>query len=283
MKLLITGAGGMLGLDVTAAARVAGHETVALPRAELDITDATAVAEAVAAARPDAVINCAAYTNVDGAEADEHIALAINGAGAGNVAAAAAEHGAFTVHVSTDYVFAGTADEPYVESDRVAPASAYGRTKLAGEEAVAAAASERHTVVRTAWLFGVGGPCFPGTILRLAAERPELTVVADQVGCPTFTGHLGPALVALAENRGPAGVVHVAAGGSCSWHEFAREIVAAGGLECDVRPVTTAEFPRPAPRPAWSVLVSERGPEVPRLAHWREGLTEYMRLREEQG
>ncbi|MHB8691824.1 MAG: dTDP-4-dehydrorhamnose reductase [Solirubrobacteraceae bacterium] len=284
MRILITGAGGMLGHDLTAAVAAAGHEAVALTRAELDITDAGAVHRAIAQARLDAVINAAAYTNVDGAESDEATAQAVNGVGAGFVAAAAAAVGAWTVHVSTDYVFDGTkSGDPYFESDPVGPRSAYGRTKLAGELAVAHAAPAAHTIVRSSWLFGVGGPCFPKTIMRLAGERDELSVVEDQVGCPTFTGHLAAALVELATGSGGgggrgrvSGVTHVAGGGRCSWFEFAREIVARSGATCEVKPCTTAEFPRPAPRPAFSVLASERGEEVPRLPDWEHGLTEFM-------
>jgi dTDP-4-dehydrorhamnose reductase len=276
MRLLVTGAAGMLGVDVVAAARGAGHEVTPLGRTELDITDPAAVSAAVGAATPDAVINCAAFTDVDGAETETAAAQAINGEGAGHVASAAAAHGAWVVHVSTDYVFDGTGDRPYVESDPVGPRSAYGATKLAGERAVVAAAPDAHTIVRTAWLFGTAGRCFPRTIAQLAAERDELTVVADQVGCPTFTGHLAPALVTLAERRSVLGLAHVAGGGQCSWFEFAREIVARSGASCEVRPVGTVEFPRPAPRPAWSVLGTERGDLVPRLADWRAGLEEYM-------
>jgi dTDP-4-dehydrorhamnose reductase len=278
MRILITGAGGMLGHDLTAAVGAAGHEAVALTRAELDIADAGAVQRVIARARPDAVINSAAYTNVDGAETDEATAQAVNGDGPGFVAAAAAATGAWTVHVSTDYVFDGTkAGDPYFESDPVGPRSAYGRTKLAGELAVARAAPDAHTIVRSSWLFGVGGPCFPKTIMRLAGERDELSVVEDQLGCPTFTGHLAVALVELAAANEPVlGVTHVAGGGRCSWFEFAREIVARSGASCEVKPCTTAEFPRPAPRPAFSVLASERGEKVPRLPDWEQGLTEFM-------
>jgi dTDP-4-dehydrorhamnose reductase len=275
MRILVTGAAGMLGTDVCAAAAAVGHDVAARSRAQLDITDREAVARAMAEARPDAVVNCAAYTNVDGAESDPAAADAVNGDGAANVAAAAADQGAWVVHVSTDYVFDGRAREPYVESDRVAPQSQYGRSKLEGELAVAEAAPAGHTIVRTAWLFGVAGPCFPDTIMRLAAERDALTVVADQIGCPTFTGHLAEALVRLADAR-VSGILHVASAGRCSWYEFAREIVAANGASCEVRPVSTAEFPRPAPRPAWSVLGTERGEAAPRLPHWRQGLQEYM-------
>jgi dTDP-4-dehydrorhamnose reductase len=281
MRILITGAAGMLGHDVTAAVRAAGHEPIAFARAELDIAEAAAVQEAVLAAAPHAVINCAAWTNVDGAEEDYLGALEVNGPGAGNVARAAAAVDAWTIHVSSDYVFDGGKREPYLESDPVDPQGAYGRSKLEGERAVAQAAPDAHTIIRSSWLFGADGPCFPKTILRLAGDRDRLTVVDDQVGCPTFTGHLAGALVALAEAGPPLGLLHIAAAGECSWFEFAREIVADAGIECAVDPVSTAEFSRPAPRPAYSVLRSERG--APALAHWREGLTAFMALRATAG
>jgi dTDP-4-dehydrorhamnose reductase len=277
--LAITGAAGMLGQDLVAAATAAGHEVLALPRADLDITDGAAVDRALRDASPHVVVNSAAWTDVDGAERDEAGALAVNGAGASHVARAAAGAGAWTIHVSSDYVFDGTKREPYSESDPVGPLSAYGRSKLAGERAVAEAAPGRHTIVRSSWLFGVGGPCFPATILRLAAERDELKVVDDQIGCPTFTGHLAGALVdLLARDEPPAGVVHVAGGGSCSWFEFAREIVASAGAPCEVKPCTTAEMRRPATRPAYSVLRSERGGVAAALPEWREGLERYIAL-----
>ena len=259
----------MLGHDVVAAAESAGHDVVALARRDLDIADAGAVRAAVAAARPDAVVNCAGWTDVDGAEADEPGATLINGTGAAHVAAAAP----YVVHVSTDYVFDGTATEPYTEGDPTGPRSAYGRSKLAGEHAVAAAGE--HAIVRSSWLFGPHGKNFVATMLRLASERDELNVVADQIGCPTFTGHLAPALVEIAE-RGLGGVLHVAGGGSCSWHELARATFEEAGVSATAHPVTTAEFPRPAPRPAWSVLHSNR-PDAPVLPAWREGLSSYLR------
>lgn len=274
MRMLITGAAGMLGQDLAAAASAAGHEVAAFPRAELDITNLDALRSAVRAARPDVVFNCAAYTNVDGCETEVETAFAVNGEGAGKVARAGAEADAWTVHVSSDYVFDGSKREPYVESEPVGPLSKYGGSKLAGEHAVAEAAPDRHTVVRSSWLFGTGGPCFPATIARLAAERDELSVVDDQVGCPTYTGHLAGALLTLGVER-PVGVVHVAAGGQCSWYEFAKEIVDASGLSCDVRPARTEDMARPAPRPAYSVLRSERA-GTPRLPEWREGLAAYL-------
>ncbi len=265
----------MLGRDVCGAAAGAGHQVIALSHPELDITDADAVAARVLAAAPDAVLNCAAWTDVDGAEGREQAALSVNGPGAGNVARDAAAAGAWIIHVSSDYVFDGRKREPYLESDPVGPLSAYGRSKLAGEQAVAAQAPAAHTVVRSSWLFGTGGPCFPATIGRLASERDELTVVDDQVGCPTFTGHLATALLELAAAR-PLGIVHLAADGHCSWYELASEIVAASRAQCEVKPGRTADLRRPAPRPSYSVLRSERGAQVPRLPHWREGLAEYM-------
>lgn len=279
MRFAITGAAGMLGQDLVAAATAAGHQPHAFSHADLDIADAGAVTDALDSARPDVVVNCAAWTDVDGAERDEEGALTVNGAGAGNVARAAAATGAWTIHISSDYVFDGAKRVPYVESDPVGPLSAYGRSKLAGERAVASAARGRHTIVRSSWLFGAGGPCFPATILRLAAERDELKVVDDQVGCPTFTGDLAAALVELgARIVRPVGLLHVAGGGSCSWFELAREIVVGAGVTCEVKPCRTDEMPRPATRPAYSVLRSERGGEAPALPRWRDGLAQYMAL-----
>ena len=276
MRLLITGAGGMLGADVAVAASRAGHEVAAFTRADLDITDAGAVLAAVREASPDAVLNCAAWTDVDGAEGDEPAATAVNGAGAGNVAAAAAVAGALVVHVSTDYVFDGAADDPYVESSPVAPLSAYGRSKLAGERAVAQGAP-RSAIVRASWLFGPNGRNFVDTILGLGAERDEVTVVDDQRGCPTYTGHLAGALVEIAE-RGLTGTLHVAGGGHCTWHELAVAALEAAGADCRVRPGRTSGLGRPAPRPANSVLRSERD-DAPALPHWREGLAEHLTAR----
>ncbi|MDQ6914793.1 MAG: dTDP-4-dehydrorhamnose reductase [Actinomycetota bacterium] len=277
MRLLVTGAAGMLGRDVVDVARGAGHEVAGLSRAELDVVDAAAVERAVADLRPDAVVNCAAFTDVDGAEEHYDEALEVNGVGAGNVAAAADSAGAVMVHVSTDYVFDGTKSAPYAESDAPNPRSGYGRSKLEGELAVAAA-NPRHAIVRSSWLFGVGGPNFVATMLERGAERGEVSVVTDQVGCPTFTGHLAGALVALAE-RGATGLLHVAGAGHCSWHDFAVEIFREAGVDCQVHPTDTAATGRPAPRPGYSVLVSER-PDAPRLPSWRDGLAEYLAARE---
>jgi len=275
MRLLVTGAGGMLGRDVVAAARAHGHECAGLARAELDVSDRRAVERAVADTAPEVIVNCAAWTDVDGAEADEVAALAVNGAGAGHLAAAALAAGAQLVQVSTDYVFDGSATRPYVESDPTAPISAYGRTKLAGEHAVLAASPD-HAVVRTAWLFGPGGANFVATMLALAAAgRDEVAVVTDQVGCPTFTGHLAEKLIEVAVER-RAGILHAAAAGHCSRNEFAQAIFAASGYDVRVSDTTSDVVARAAPRPAWSVLASERDPQP--LPAWADGLTAYLAL-----
>ena len=268
MKVLVTGAAGMLGRDVTGAAHAANHEVVALGREELDLLDGEAVAATVERERPAAVVNCAAWTDVDGAEADEAAATALNGAAAGALAAAAAGVGAAIVHPSTDYVFDGTADRPYVESDPTSPINAYGRSKLAGEQAVAAA-NPRHFVVRTSWLFGAGGRNFVETMLGLAGHQDHVLVVRDQVGCPTYTGHLAEALVRLVDGES-YGLHHIAGQGQCSWYEFATAIFEHAGVDCRALSCSSDEFLRPARRPAFSVLRTDRdyGLELP---HGRVG------------
>jgi dTDP-4-dehydrorhamnose reductase len=273
MRLVITGAAGMLGRDVARAARAENHEVVALAHDELDLLDAEAVRTTIAAERPGAVINCAAWTDVDGAEADEAAATRLNGDAAGNLAAAAAEAGAAIVHPSTDYVFDGTGNRPYVESDPTDPVNAYGRSKLAGEQAVAAA-NPRHFVVRTSWLFGAHGRNFVETMLGLASAGGPVLVVRDQVGCPTYTAHLAEALVRLVDGES-YGLHHIAGGGECSWFEFANEIFERAGTDTRAMSCTSDEFPRPAPRPAYSVLRTERdyGLELP---PWQDGLASYL-------
>src|SRR3954453_13376679 len=191
MRILVTGAKGMLGRRVADEATKAGHEVYVTDLPELDLTDAQAAFDHIGEVEPDAVIHCAAYTDVDGAEADEELALRVNMEAAGNVTAASGLNDAFVVAVSTDYVFAGDADRPYVESDEPAPKTAYGRTKMLGERAV----EDIHTpfaIARTAWLFGAGGKNFVDTMLRLGGENETVRVVSDQIGCPTWTGHLAP-------------------------------------------------------------------------------------------
>jgi dTDP-4-dehydrorhamnose reductase len=273
LKLLVTGAAGMLGRDVMLAAGNAGHQVVGYGHAELDIGDAAAVSAKVEGERPDVVINCAAWTDVDGAEEAEEQATTINGAGAGNVAGAAAAVGASVVYVGSDYVFDGSKGAPYVETDQTAPLSAYGRSKLAGEEATRAA-NKRHFIVRSAWLFGTGGPNFVETMLRLAVDHGEVLVVRDQVGSPTYTWHLAYGIVRLIEGV-EFGIHHMAAAGQCSWYEFAREIFRRAERDVELAPCATEEFPRPAPRPRYSVLRSAHR-DAPVLPDWHEGLEAYL-------
>lgn len=276
MKILVTGAGGMLGRDVMLAAGNAGHQVVGYGHAELDIADADAVGAKVESERPDVVINCAAWTDVDGAEEAEEEATRINGAGAGNVAAAAASVGASVVYIGSDYVFDGSKGAPYVETDQAAPLSAYGRSKLAGEEATRAA-NKRHFIVRSAWLFGTAGRNFVETMLRLAVDHGEVLVVRDQVGSPTYTWHLAYGVVRLIEGV-EFGIHHMAAAGACSWYEFAREIFEQAGVECKVMSATTEMLGRPAPRPAYSALTSQREHAI-ELPSWQDGLAAYLAQR----
>jgi len=276
MKVLVTGAGGMLGRDVVLAAGNAGHDVVGFGRTELDVADGAAVESKLGLERPDVVINCAAWTDVDGAEEAEAAAMEVNGKGAGHVAAAAAALGASVLYVSSDYVFDGAKGAPYVETDQPAPLSAYGRTKLAGEEATAAA-NKRHFVVRSSWLFGTGGSNFVETMLRLASTQNEVLVVRDQVGSPTYTWHLAFGIVRLIEGV-EFGIHHMAAGGACSWYDFAREIFEQAKIECRVLSATTEMLGRPAPRPHYSALTSQREHAIV-LPAWRDGLAAYLSQR----
>lgn len=277
MRALITGAAGMLGQDAVDAIARRGHEVYGLARAELDITDTAAVEAVMDELRPDVVVNCAAWTDVDGAEANERAAMAVNDAAAGIVSAAAGARGAAVVYVSSDYVFDGGKGEPYVESDLPAAISAYGRSKQAGETSTAIG-NPHHFIVRSSWLFGTGGPNFVETMLRVGAEQPEVIVVSDQVASPTYTPHLAEAIALLIESD-EYGIHHIAGGGRCSWFDFAQEIFDQVGMETRVMAGTTEMLGRPAPRPALSLLVSER-PDPIVLPEWRQGLAEYLATRE---
>ena len=254
-RVLITGSAGQLGHALAEA--FAADEVTGVDLAEWNVADpAPPWLET-----PDLVLHAAAWTDVDGAEADPGGAERANVGGTRNVAAL----GAPLVYYSSDYVFSGTKREPYLESDATGPLSVYGRTKLAGEQA----AGDRSWILRSSWLFGATGHNFLRTMLRLGAERDEVAVVDDQRGCPTYVGHLAAASHRMVEF--PFGAYHVAADGDCSWKEFAEAIFEQAGLSCRVRAIKTAELNRPAPRPAYSVLRSEKH-ETPRLPHWREGL-----------
>ncbi|SJM51872.1 dTDP-4-dehydrorhamnose reductase [Actinomycetales bacterium JB111] len=252
MRWIVTGAAGMLGRDLTDVLDRAGHDVRPLGRSDLDITDPAAVARAITDV--DVVVNCAAYTAVDAAEDDEQAAFRLNAVGPQLLARAAAATGARTVQVSTDYVFDGGASDPYAADVPVDPASAYGRTKAAGEWAVRAE-DPRALVVRTAWLYGAGGPCFPRTMARLAAERDSLAVVTDQVGQPTWTRDLAELIVRLVEADAAPGTYHGTSSGQVSWHGFTRLIVESVGKDpAMVGETTAAAFQARAPRPAFSVL-----------------------------
>ncbi len=270
MRWLVAGAGGMLGVDLMARLDRTRHDLRGFTRQELDITDPEAVGAAVRDV--DVVVNCAAWTAVDDAEAREGDAFLVNAVGPQLLARAARAAGARTVQVSTDYVFRGDAREPYTEDAPLAPVSAYGRTKAAGEWAVRAETDD-HLVVRTAWLYGAAGGCFPKTMARLAADRDELQVVADQIGQPTWTVDLADLIVRLVEAEAPTGTYHGTASGEVSWHGFTRHIVAALGKDpAMVKETTSAAFVRPAPRPSYSVLGHDalRSAGVEPIGPWDE-------------
>jgi dTDP-4-dehydrorhamnose reductase len=278
----------MLGHDVMRAVGRAGHELVPVDLPELDITDASAVSALVARLQDEpgslhAIVNCAAWTDVDGAESNREQARVVNVEGASVLAGVALQGQIPLLHISTDYVFDGVAPldrdgrpRPYRESDPTGPRSVYGETKLEGEHVVLGASAE-NVVVRTAWLYGLDGSNFVDTMLRLAGERDAVQVVTDQVGSPTWSGHLAPALLGLLE-RGVTGLVHLTGGGRVSWNGFAEEIFRQAEIDCRVEPTRSDQFVRPAPRPAWSALESERGEVLP-LPPWQDGLAGYLAAR----
>lgn len=281
---LVVGSNGQLGHDLMEVLPAAGHTAVGMDLPDIDITDPASVAAALDAADGpfDVVVNAAAYTAVDAAEEHESTALRVNGDGPAVLAAAVAERpGVRLVHVSTDYVFDGTASEPYAEDAPIAPASAYGRTKAAGEEAVLSALPDRGYVVRTAWLYGANGANFVKTMLRLADQRETLAVVDDQRGQPTWSRDLAVQIERLVSAGADAGVYHGTSSGETTWFGFTREIFRLAGLDPErVTPTTTDAFPRPAPRPAYSVLGHAKWAEigVPPIRDWDAALKESLPL-----
>lgn len=281
MRVLVTGAAGQLGTDLVAACTAAGDDVFAFDRAGLDVSDRSAVLGAVTSIAPDAVVNCAAWTAVDACEGDPELALAMNGTAVRWLAEACHRAGSHLVTVSTDYVFDGNLDRAYHEWDDTAPQSIYGITKLIGEKE-ALALGPAASVVRTSWVCGVHGNNMVKTIMRLAGQHPELAFVADQIGHPTFTHDLAPVLRRIALDR-LSGVVHATNQGAVSWFEFAQGVVAAMGKDpAMVRPIMTEELqpPRPAPRPANSVLDNAvlRQASYPELRDHREALAETVRV-----
>jgi dTDP-4-dehydrorhamnose reductase len=252
---LVTGAAGMLGRDLVDLLGDTGVEVSGIGHDGLDITDGAAVHAAMRDIRPHVVVNCAAWTAVDDAEMHEAEATAVNGKGAANVASACAAIGARLIHLSTDYVFDGTAARPYAENDAPAPRSAYGRSKLAGEQAVLRTLPDGGYILRTAWLYGEHGPNFIRTMIRLESQRDQVRVVADQHGQPTWTGDVAKQILLLARSEAPPGIYHATNSGATTWHGLAQEVFRLLGADpARVKPITTAEYPLPAPRPAYSVL-----------------------------
>jgi dTDP-4-dehydrorhamnose reductase len=283
-KWLITGAGGMVGRDLRDALAARDEDVVALTRGDLDVTDSRGVNAVVGEHAPAIIVNCAAYTKVDQAEVEESVANAINGSAVEVLAAAVNSTGALLVHLSSDFVFDGTSGVPYDVTDATGPLSAYGRSKLLGE--FGAAQAEKHLIVRTSWLFGVHGPNFVEAIRNQVRKGTNpLLVVADQRGRPTYTPHLAEAIIRLArlayDSSVARGIVHYADTGECSWFDFASAIAEESGSDVAVQPVTTAEFPRPAKRPAYSVLSTERYERLTGAVpeSWRDGLREYLTIK----
>ncbi|MFE6938139.1 dTDP-4-dehydrorhamnose reductase [Streptomyces chartreusis] len=285
MRWLVTGAGGMLGHDLVGELRARGEEVTALDHAALDITAPESIERAFAAHHPDLLVNCAAYTAVDDAEQDEARALRVNGDGPRLLAGACAAHGARMIHVSTDYVFAGDANTPYAEDESPSPRTAYGRTKLAGEQGVSDELPGASAVVRTAWLYGVHGRSFVRTMIELEARLDTVDVVNDQRGQPTWSADVAAFLADLGPRRDTNGVLHATNSGEATWYDLAREVFRLLDADPDrVRPVTSAAFPRPAPRPAYSVLAHGRRQRLglAPVRDWRTALHEALpRIRKE--
>lgn len=276
MRALVIGDRGQLGTEMVRVLRQGPDATVmGMDVPDIDITDSASLGQAFDRCRPDVVVNCAAYTAVDDAETHEDLALAVNGRGPLLIADACRTSGAWLVHLSTDYVFDGTAGSPYSEDAEPAPASAYGRSKLAGDAAVREALADRHYLVRTAWLYGLTGANFAKTMLRLERERDTVSVVTDQVGQPTYARDLAAQIALLLERRPAPGTYHGTNSGEVSWFGFAREVFRLAGADPErVLPTTSAQFVRPAPRPAYSVLGHDRWKEqgIPEMRPWLQAL-----------
>ena len=276
MKILITGSNGMLGHDLCEV--LDSHELILTTSKTLDITDQSHVMDFICDIKPDIVINSAAYTDVDGCEENKDLAYSVNGDGVKNLALACREIDACLVHISTDYVFDGSATEPIAEDGQIGPISVYGKSKLRGEEAIQEIL-DKYFIVRTAWLYGINGKNFPKTMLELAENHSEITVVYDEVGTPTYTPDLAYGISELIETD-YYGIYHLTNSGKCSWCEFSRYIFEIAEKDVNVVPVTAAEFARPAPRPSYSVLENKNWVEhgFKPLRDYKEAIQEYIGL-----
>ena len=276
MKILITGANGMLGTDLKEVLK--NEEVIATDLPEVDITNKEQIVDFVNKHNPDVIINSAAYTDVDGCETNETIAYDVNVKGCENLAIAAKQSESTLVHISTDYVFNGDNTKPWEENDKTGPISVYGKTKLQGELAIKKTFNN-FFIIRTAWLYGINGNCFPKTMLDLSKNHKEISVVNDQVGSPTYTNDLAIAISQLIKTD-YYGTYHVTNSGSCSWYEFAKLIFELSKIDVEVKPVTTSEFPRPAPRPKYSVLSNNmwKNNGFEPLRDYKIAIEEYLNL-----
>lgn len=276
MRIMVTGATGLLGQEVVRVMRARGHECLGVSTADFDLTDAAAVRRAVLDCQPQAIVHCAAYTAVDQAESEPHRCADVNAVGTLYLVRAAQAVGAKLLYISTDYVFDGSGDAPHEADDRTAPLNVYGLSKLQGEEAVRGVMA-RYFILRTSWVFGAGGPCFVGTMRRLGREKHQVSVVCDQVGAPTYAPDLAE-LIANMIVTDRYGVYHAANEGGCSFAELAQMTMRADGSRCRIQPITTAEYPTAARRPMNSRLsmrsLDENG--FRRLPTWEDALHRYL-------
>lgn len=277
MKILITGSNGMLGHDLQKVLSDK-HELILTTSKTLDITDKQHTIDFIREVKPDIIINSAAYTDVDGCEENQNIAYAVNGEGVRNLSLACKEVDCALVHISTDYVFDGTAREPIDEDGEIGPISVYGKSKLKGEEAILEIL-DKYFIVRTAWLYGINGKNFPKTMLELAKNHSQITVVYDEIGTPTYTPDLARAISDLIETD-YYGIYHLTNSGSCSWCEFSKYIFEVADVDVEVIPVTASEFARPAPRPSYSVLDNKNWIKkgFKPLRNYKEAIREYIEL-----
>lgn len=277
-KILIVGARGMLGQTLAAALKE--YSLTLWDKDEIDITDAKQVCEKISALQPNIIINAAAYTAVDACEENNELAMKVNGEGPGNLAQVAKQIDAILVHYSTDYIFNGAKQAGYAEDfSDVDPVNAYGKSKAAGEAAIkntADATWNKYYIIRTAWLYGAGGPNFVDTMITLAQDRDSLSVVNDQHGSPTFTNDLAERTTWMLKELPEFGVYHVTNAGTCTWYEFAKEIFSQAGISINLQPCTSEEFPRPAKRPEYSILLNTK---LPVMRSWQAGLAEYLRTK----